>query len=214
TIFYRQGKFSITNVCGLVEIKAPTSLSYKFLYYWLNIESKNHVYAGMGNPKLMSHQMEKIQIPIPYPNDPEKSLAVQQEIVRVLDSLSEQNKALTTALAQEIDQRKKQYEYYREELFRFEGKEVEWKTLGEIFEFKNGINKGKEFFGKGDKIINYTDVFRNSKIFEENILGKVETTESDIQRFNCRRGDVFFTRTSETKDEIGFASVLLSDIDI
>src|SRR5690606_12773808 len=138
TIFYRQGKFSITNVCGLVEIKAPTSLSYKFLYYWLNIESKNHVYAGMGNPKLMSHQMEKIQIPIPYPNDPEKSLAVQQEIVRVLDGLSEQSKALTSALAQEIDQRKKQYEYYREELFRFEGKEVEWKSLGDVTEINTG----------------------------------------------------------------------------
>lgn len=141
TIFYRQGKFSITNVCGLVEIKATTSLSYKFLYYWLNIESKNHVYAGMGNPKLMSHQMEKIQIPIPYPNDPEKSLAIQQEIVRVLDGLSEQNKALTTALAQEIDLRKKQYEYYREDLFRFEGKEVAWKTLGEVSTYsKNRCN--------------------------------------------------------------------------
>src|SRR5690606_26703069 len=60
-----------------------------------------------------------------------KSLEIQQEIVRVLDGLSEQNKALTSALSQEIDHRKKQYEYYREELFRFEGKEVEWKTLGE-----------------------------------------------------------------------------------
>ncbi|OUZ23294.1 type-1 restriction enzyme specificity protein [Enterococcus sp. 6D12_DIV0197] len=86
--------------------------------------------------------------------------------------------------------------------------------MGEIFDFKNGINKGKEFFGSGDNIINYTDVFKNNKLFENSIVGKVQTTSSDIERFSCRRGDVFFTRTSETKDEIGYASVLLTDISI
>ncbi|HLT49548.1 MAG TPA: restriction endonuclease subunit S [Aequorivita sp.] len=125
TIFYREGRFSITNVCGLISIKENIGLNYRFLFHWLNIEAKSHVYSGMGNPKLMSHQIEKIKIPIP-------PLSVQREIVRVLDTLSEQNKALTTALANEIDNRKKQYAYYREELFRFEGKEVEWKTLGDV----------------------------------------------------------------------------------
>jgi type I restriction enzyme S subunit len=89
---------------------------------------------------------------------------------------------------------------------------VEWKTLGELFDFKNGISKEKEFFGKGDAIINYTDVFKNSKLYEEAILGKVETNKLDIERFNCKKGDVFFTRTSETKNEIGYASVLLADM--
>src|SRR5690606_25752510 len=87
-----------------------------------------------GVPSLTQSVLNKLPLPIPHPNDPQKSLAIQQEIVRVLDSLSEQNKALTSALANEIDNRKKQYEYYREELFRFEGKEVEWKTLGEVAE--------------------------------------------------------------------------------
>ena len=32
TVFYRTGKFSITNVCGLVKIKNKSGLSYKFLY--------------------------------------------------------------------------------------------------------------------------------------------------------------------------------------
>src|SRR5690606_15668454 len=95
--------------------------------------------VGVGSvPSLSQKDLRKLQIPIPHPNDPQKSLAIQQEIVRVLDNLSEQNKALTSALAQEIDQRKKQYEYYREELFRFEGKEVEWKAMGEVLKIKNG----------------------------------------------------------------------------
>jgi len=213
---YYKGKFNAyqrTYVVG----EFTETVYIMYVFHYLNFMLKGYIELNSRKgsvPYITMPMLQNLLVPIPYPNDPQKSLKVQQEIVRVLDVLSEQNKALTSALANEIDNRKKQYAYYREELFRFEGKEAEWKTLGEVFEFKNGINKGKEFFGKGDKIINYTDVFRNSKIFEENLLGKVEITESDIQRFNCRRGDVFFTRTSETKDEIGYASVLLSDIDI
>jgi len=84
--------------------------------------------------------------------------------------------------------------------------------LGELFEFKNGINKEKKYFGKGLPIVNFTDVFKNKKLFENIIFGRVEANESDIKRFSCRKGDVFFTRTSETREEIGYASVLLSDI--
>ena len=73
TVFYRSGKFSITNVCGLIKIQNNLELNYKFLFYWLSIEAKNHVYSGMGNPKLMSHQMEKILIPIPHSPSKPKS---------------------------------------------------------------------------------------------------------------------------------------------
>ena len=105
TVFYRSGKFSITNVCGLIKIQNNLELNYKFLFYWLSIEAKNHVYSGMGNPKLMSHQMEKILIPIP-------PLSVQTEIVKILDALT----ALTSELTSELILRRKQYEYYREKL--------------------------------------------------------------------------------------------------
>ena len=112
TVFYRSGKFSITNVCGLIKIQNNLELNYKFLFYWLSIEAKNHVYSGMGNPKLMSHQMEKILIPIP-------PLSVQTEIVRILDALT----ALTSELTSELTLRQKQYEYYREKLLSFDSLE-------------------------------------------------------------------------------------------
>ena len=124
TVFYRSGKFSITNVCGLIKIQNNLELNYKFLFYWLSIEAKNHVYSGMGNPKLMSHQMEKILIPIP-------PLSVQTEIVKILDALT----ALTSELTSELTLRRKQYEYYREKLLSEEelGKVgFEWKTIDEI----------------------------------------------------------------------------------
>jgi type I restriction enzyme, S subunit len=130
TVFYRNGKFSITNVCGLIRINDESSLNYKFLFYWLTTEAQRHVYSGMGNPKLMSHQVEKIPIPIPCPDNPEKSLAIQAEIVRILDTFT----ALTAELTAELTDRKKQYNYYRDRLLTFEEGEVEWKMLGELAE--------------------------------------------------------------------------------
>jgi type I restriction enzyme S subunit len=125
-------------------LKDNVNLSIKFLFYlffdfgkWCQENANKN--GGLGIIGL--DKLKKYKFPIPYPNDSEKSLEIQQEIVRVLDGLSEQNKALTSALAQEIDQRKKQYEYYREDLFRFEGKEVEWKTLGEVAENLDAMRK-------------------------------------------------------------------------
>ena len=119
TVFYRTGKFSTTNVCGLMKINNENKLNYKFLFYWLTTEAQKHVYSGMGNPKLMSHQVEKIPIPIPYTENPEKSLKIQAEIVRILDNFTELTAELTTELTAELTARKKQYEHYRDLLLRF-----------------------------------------------------------------------------------------------
>ncbi|HHO9839348.1 TPA: restriction endonuclease subunit S [Escherichia coli] len=119
TVFYRTGKFSITNVCGLITLKNKHPLIYKFLFYWLTIEAKKHVYSGMGNPKLMSHQVENIPVPVPCPDNPEKSLAIQSEIVRILDKFDTLTNSITEGLPREIELRQKQYEYYRDLLFSF-----------------------------------------------------------------------------------------------
>lgn len=85
-------------------------------------------------------------------------------------------------------------------------------TIGDILDFKNGLNKGKEFFGYGTPIVNYTDVYHNSGIKQKDIKGKVMLTKEEIRRFEVRKNDVFFTRTSETPDEVGLSAVLLEDI--
>ena len=130
TVFYRNEKFSITNVCGLIKINDKDELNCKYLFYWLTTEAKKHVYSGMGNPKLMSHQVEKIPVPIPCPENPEKSLAIQAEIVRILDAMTSHTAELTA----ELTLRQKQYKYYRDKLLSFEDGEVEWKKLGDLAE--------------------------------------------------------------------------------
>lgn len=92
---------------------------------------------------------------------------------------------------------------------------IEWTehTLGDIFKFKNGINKEKEAFGQGTPIVNYTDVWKKRGLKAEDIKGRVVLSKNEIQNYEVKCGDVFFTRTSETIEEIGYSSVLLDDIE-
>ena len=86
-------------------------------------------------------------------------------------------------------------------------------TIGDFLDFKNGLNKGKEFFGHGTPIVNYTDVYKKRGLKKNDVCGKVSLTRDEIHRFDARKNDVFFTRTSETPEEVGMSSVLLEDID-
>lgn len=150
TIFHRKGKFSITNVCGLISIKSPNIL-IRFLYYWLSIKAKDYVYRGMGNPKLMSNQIAPVKIPIP-------PLDVQNEIVRILDTFTSH----TAELQAELQARKEQYEYYRNKLLTFDkdDKNVKWMKLGDIGTFirGNGLQK-KDFTECGVGCIHYGQIY-------------------------------------------------------
>ena len=114
TIFRRSGKFSVTNVCGLLKIKEEDILN-DYLYYALSVETKKHVNSGMGNPKLMSNVMGSIKVTIP-------SADKQESIIKVLNSLSKICESFKSGLPAEIKARHKQYEYYRDKLLIFSEK--------------------------------------------------------------------------------------------
>lgn len=71
---------------------------------------------------------------------------------------------------------------------------------------QNGISKSKEFFGQGYPFVSYSDVYKNESL-PQNPSGLVLSTEEERKNFSVKEGDVFFTRTSETAEEIGFSSV-------
>lgn len=85
-------------------------------------------------------------------------------------------------------------------------------SVGACFEFKNGLNKAKEFFGQGTPIVNYMDVYKNSGIYATDLTGKVTLSKDEIRNYEVKKGDVFFTRTSETVDEIGVSTVALDEM--
>ncbi|NQT26744.1 restriction endonuclease subunit S [candidate division KSB1 bacterium] len=81
--------------------------------------------------------------------------------------------------------------------------------LGTLLSFKNGLNAVKEKYGKGIKFINVLDIINNRYINYANIIGKVEVSESELQKNRVEYGDVLFQRSSETREEVGQANVYL-----
>ena len=71
---------------------------------------------------------------------------------------------------------------------------------------QNGISKGGEFFGTGFPFVSYGDIYKNSTL-PEAVDGLVNTTETERKQYSVECGDIFFTRTSETIEEVGFSCV-------
>ncbi|PAK20870.1 type I restriction endonuclease subunit S, partial [Mycoplasmopsis agassizii] len=75
TVFYRSGKFSITNISGLLKV-IDENISVKYLSYIFSMYSKRYVNTSSDNPKLMSNIVAKISLPFP-------SLKIQNKIVSI-----------------------------------------------------------------------------------------------------------------------------------
>ncbi|WP_241609115.1 restriction endonuclease subunit S [Rosenbergiella australiborealis] len=132
SIQYTKGKFWANNHVHVV--RGRNLVDSRYLYHYLCIVNFIPFLTGGTRAKLTKGQLVEITVPIPCPNNPEKSLAIQSEIVRILDKFT----ALTTELTAELIARKKQYNYYRDQLLSFEEREVEWKTLGDVLHLRAG----------------------------------------------------------------------------
>ncbi|EEZ5359515.1 restriction endonuclease subunit S [Escherichia coli] len=91
----------------------------KYLYYFLTTVGLGEMNQAGGVPSQTQSVLNKLKIPIPCPDNPEKSLAIQSEIVRILDKFDTLTNSITEGLPREIELRQKQYEYYRDLLFSF-----------------------------------------------------------------------------------------------
>lgn len=134
-----KGKFDVSDNTLIVKPKEVYNLS--FAYYQLTFLGLNKLAKGGGQPLITAGNIKKILIPIP-------PLPIQQEIVNILDKFT----ALQTELQAELQARRAQYEYYRNELLNFEGKEVEWAEIEKVFHIRNGYTPSKakvEFWTNG-----------------------------------------------------------------
>ncbi|EMF0165100.1 restriction endonuclease subunit S [Enterococcus hirae] len=95
---------------------------------------------------------------------------------------------------------------------RFPGFTEDWeqRKLGGIGKTYTGLTgKSKEDFGHGDaKFVTYMNVFQNPKA----TLEQLENVEIDPRQNEVKKGDVFFTTSSETPEEVGMSSVWTHDI--
>lgn len=129
---YVEGKYALHQRAYRISIQS-NSLITKFVYHFMLSSFKQYILmksVGATAISIRKPMLEGFQVPIPCPDQPEKSLAIQSEIVRILDKFT----ALTAELTAELTMRKKQYNYYRDQLLSFDEGEVEWKMLGDLGE--------------------------------------------------------------------------------
>lgn len=181
SVFYRNGKFSVTNVCGLLEV-TNSKITTKFLYYVLSVEAPKYVNAGMGNPKLMSNVMSRIKVAVP-------PMEVQNEIVHILDDFTE----LTAELTVELTARQQQYEYYSSKLFENCNGKVY--AMADIAKFVYGYtDKAKE--SGNTRFIRITDINEQGVLKNEDI--KYIDMNNEARKSLLSKGDIVMARTGAT----------------
>lgn len=209
--------------------------------YWEYIFRNKKFYSsliGLGNGIMMKksstgklntvrkripmNKLNRVMLPVP-------PKAEQDQIVRYLDwKVSEMNHF--------IHEKKKQIRHL-EELRKIKisqiatrgiHEDVEMKEsgldwLGDIpkhwsvtrvrnnYTLQNGISESGAFFDKGSPFVNYSDVYKN-RILPTEFTDVANSSKQQQETFSVRKGDIFFTRTSETIDEIGIASICLHDV--
>ena len=184
----------------------------KFIYYFfIQIRLKKYN-AGTSIPTLNRNDVHSIKASIP------ESLKEQQKIASFLSSVYTKIEQLGKKKAL-LEQYKKgiMKKLFSQEI-RFkdgQGKDYpDWEQskLGNLGTTFNGLTgKNSTHFGKGKPYIQYLQVFENSRI-DVNKFGFVEVGEDESQNKVCS-GDVFFTTSSETPNEVGTASVLIDEVE-
>lgn len=125
-------------------LRPKKDVNFRYIYYsMLGIN-----FIPGGHQRHWISKYSQFEIPIP-------SLSEQRRIVEQLDTFT----SSIENLKEQIAQRRKQYEYYRDQLFDLEVKEgVEMKTLGDACEIRRGIRVVKKQLKENDRY----PVFQNS----------------------------------------------------
>jgi type I restriction enzyme, S subunit len=90
--------------------------------------------------------------------------------------------------------------------------EWEVKPLGDLGEFKNGINKGSTDFGYGFPFVNLLDVFDVPQIFSKFELGLINSTELERKIYKLSKGDVLFVRSSVKPEGVGLTTLVADNL--
>ena len=177
-----------------------------FLYHLLRsapIQTEFARRAGAGTVKNLNADIVKsVRIPVP-------PLRVQEEIARTLDNFTK----LEAELEAELEARRKQYEYYREELLTFE-KGVEFKALGEVGTLIRGSGLQKnDFIEDGVGCIHYGQIYTYYGTYTDKTKSFVsQELAKSLKKVN--KGDLVITSTSENIEDVCKAVAWLGEDEI
>jgi type I restriction enzyme S subunit len=207
TLYQHSGKVKISDNTVYIQ-----SDNLSFLYNLLNRFDLKKLSFGTGQPLVKSSELKKLALN--FPNKEE-----QEKIGNFFNQLD-----YTIALHQrELDNLKITKQVFMKKMFPKEGEKVpevrfpgfmadwDYRKLGDVGETYTGLSgKSKDDFGHGrGKYVTYMNVFSNS-IANPSL---VELVEIDTKQNEVNPGDIFFTTSSETPEEVGMSSVWLENSD-
>lgn len=179
----------------------------EFMFYLLTQNENNKQFKNIemsaAQPSVKVSQMIHLKFLLPPLPEQNRIVAVLETWDKAIEKLSKKieiKKQIKKGLMQELLTGKK----------RLKGFTDKWKTkkIEDLGKYYSGITgKNKEDFGFGKPFISYMNIYSNQKI-DINIKDLVNIKTNDNQT-KVKYGDLFFTTSSETPDEVGVASVLL-----
>jgi len=185
-------------------------ISIPFLKEWIGsnffVKYCDSVKTVTAIPHISSGDIKKFQIPLP-PLPEQKKIA---QILTTWDTAIEK----TEHLLQQLQLRKKglmqQLLSGKKRLKGFKG---EWEEvrLGDLGDFKNGINKSKKDFGIGNPFVNLMDIF-GKPVTRMQKFGLVKVSEDEIENFNLIKGDILFVRSSVKPEGVGLTTLIEEDL--
>lgn len=186
--------------CYVVDPKY--SVNRRFLYHTLKNKEREIQLSkqGAGIPGLNRNILYKQIVPIP-------SLSEQTRIVGILDTFT----AAIENLIQQIAERRKQYEYYRDELLDLEGKEgVEMKKISEVAKNYTGLTyKPENVSETGTLVLRSSNIDEDSLVFNDNVFVQMEISE----RAKAKENDILICVRNGSKRLVGKAAVINRESD-
>lgn len=206
-----------------------------FYYYWFLNMYYQEIFNKLGDGGVRSalNASDVLSLPMVYLNNEnqqriasyldkkcskiEETIQNQQQVIEKLKAYKQSliTEAVTGKIKIENGKVCGEYESYKDSGVEYLGKiPSNWKAkrLRYIGKCQNGISKGGEFFGSGYPFVSYGDVY-NNLVLPETVSGLIESTHEEQENYSVKAGDIFFTRTSETIEEVGFTSVCLKTIE-
>jgi Restriction endonuclease S subunits len=197
------------NVALIKAIPDERKLLKDYLYYYLQNETLFKLIDRLsrrtsGQTGIDMDALNNFPLPLP-------SIAEQVKIVNVIKLWDKAIELKEKLIEQKKEQKKGLMQRLLTGKVRLSGFEGEWVEfeLGDIGEFKtSSVDKKVEEGQQLVELVNYMDVYHN-RIIDENIsFMKVSASEREIDAFSVEYGDVLFTPSSETPDDIGHSAVV------
>lgn len=208
-----------------IEFRSDLDVRY-VQYYFLGLNREVLTFAQKEGATVESLDMEllmKLPIWFPQPVEQKRIMAYLDarcgEIDRVIAAKERQNELLrdqrAAVIHEAVTKGLNPKAKFKESGYEWIGRvPKDWKVLKlrYVGSCQNGISKSGDLFGSGFPFVSYGDVYQN-EVLPESVVGLVESTPEDQENYSVRDGDVFFTRTSETIEEIGLTSVCMKTIE-